>query len=59
MASPRLQKPCPPALVTHTRQVWQGYYDAPLTEEDAGVITRNIGDFFAVLMEWDRTPPNS
>ena len=55
MAPPRFRKPCSPALVTQTRQAWQGFYDAPLTDEDAGIITRNMVEFFAILMEWDRT----
>lgn len=54
MADSQHRKSCSLAFVTHTRQVWQGYYDVSLTEEDAGIITRNLVDFFEVLLEWDR-----
>jgi hypothetical protein len=54
MATPHYRKPYSPAFVTHTHQVWQGYYDVPLTEEDAGSITNNLVEFFEILMEWDR-----
>lgn len=61
MATPHHRKPYSPAFVAHTRQAWQVYYDVSLTEEDAGVITRNLVEFFEVLLEWDRdrTLPNA
>lgn len=45
--------------MAQTRQVWQGYYDAPLTDEDVGIMTNNLVEFFEVLREWDRTSRDS
>lgn len=59
MAVQHLRKPFSPALMAQTRHVWQGYYDVPLTDEDAGVITGNMVEFFEVLREWDRTSHDS
>lgn len=59
MAVHHRQKPFSPALMAQTRQVWQRHYDVPLTDEDAGVITGNMVEFFEVLREWDRTSRDS
>jgi len=53
MAAPRSGKPYSAALLAQTRQVWQGPYGRPLSEEDASAITGNMVDFLEVLMEWE------
>lgn len=58
MAVPRSGKQYSAALLAQTRQVWQGHYEMPLSEEDASAITGNMVDFLETLMDWD-TPRNS
>ncbi len=54
MASSHRRTTCSPALLAQTRQVWQGHYERPLSEEDAAVMTGNMVDFIEVLMEWEK-----
>lgn len=42
------------SLVTETLAVWQPLTRDPLTRSDARRIASDIGDFLAVLADWDR-----
>ena len=39
-------------LIDETIEVWQPYYEAKLTDEDAREIIENVAAFFGALMGW-------
>lgn len=42
-------------LIKHTISVWQPYYDAPLTAEDALAIIQSVGQLFNALSQESRS----
>ncbi len=38
----------------YTKDVWQPYYEEPLSDSDAGEITNNMVDFMNLLTRWDK-----
>lgn len=41
-------------FVKYTKDVWQPYYEKPLSDFDAGEITNNMVDFMNLLIRWDK-----
>ena len=44
-----------PEFIEHTLRVWQPYYDAPLTAEDALAIIQSVGQLFSALSQESRS----
>lgn len=44
-----------PELIKHTISVWQPYYDAPLTAEEALAIIQSVGQLFNALSQESRS----
>lgn len=38
----------------YTKDVWQPYYEEPLSDLDADEITNNMVDFMNLLTRWDK-----
>lgn len=46
-----------PALIRETIRVWQPYYEAMLTPDEALTILLNVGRLFEALLLTDELPP--